>query len=430
MPGRWVIHADMDAFYASVEQRDDPNLRGMPVIVGASSARGVVSAASYEARKFGVHSAMPGFRARQLCPHGTFLAGNMEKYSNVSRQIRAIFEEFTDAVEPLALDEAFLDVTGSIGLFGAPDMIARRIKERVKEETALVVSVGVAPNKLVAKIACSLGKPDGLKVVQPDEVAPLLAPLPVRALFGIGPKAEQRLHQAGLTTLGQLAQADGARLYSLLGSQGPELKRRASGQDDRPVERSRVPQSIGEEATFPDDVSDQDRISGAITSHAERVAERTRRAGYLGRTVTLKIKLAQRQAPQGGKQVAPHELYRIVSRQLSLPAATADAVVIRQAALHLWQRLALGEPIRLLGVSLSALERDDETRQLDLFSQRLSSAGIEKDIETAGHRSRGERLGRALDAITDKFGAGKVRRAVDAPEKMTASDRDKIGDKK
>lgn len=430
MAGRWVIHADMDAFYASVEQRDDPSLRGKPVIVGASSERGVVSAASYEARRFGVRSAMPGFRARQLCPQGIYLAGNMEKYSNVSRQIRAIFEEFTDAVEPLALDEAFLDVTGSIGLFGSAEKIARRIKERVKEETDLVVSVGVAPNKLVAKIACSLGKPDGLKVVGPNEVAALLAPLPVRALFGIGPKAEQRLHQAGLTTLGQLARADESRLYSLLGSQGPELKKRASGQDDRPVERSRVPQSIGEEATFPDDVSDQDRVSGAITSHAERVAERARRAGYVGRTVILKIKLAQRRAPQGGQQVAPHELYRIVSRQLRLSAATADATVIRQAGLQLWQRLALGEPIRLLGLTLSALQRDEQTRQLDLFAPRLSGVGPEDEIETAGREARGERLGRTLDAIADKFGAGKVRRAVDVPEKITASDRAKIGEEK
>lgn len=426
---RWVIHADMDAFYASVEQRDNPSLRGKPVIVGASSERGVVSAASYEARKYGVRSAMPGFEARQRCPHGVYLAGDMAKYSRISKQIRSIFEEFTDLVEPLALDEAFLDVTGSVGLFGAPDVIARRIKDRVKEETRLVVSVGVAPNKLVAKIACSLGKPDGLKTVHPHEAAHLLAPLPVRALFGIGPKAEEKLKAAGLTTLGQLAAADESLVHDALGGHALSIQQRAQGIDDRPVESCRVPKSIGEEATFPDDVADWPRISAAITSHAERVGERLRRSGYVGQTVTLKVKLSRRRETKG-QPSAPHELYPIWSRQMRLAAPTADATIIRQACLQLYERLQLREAIRLLGVSLSGLEAADQARQLELFQpgarfEQSRSAGAEV---TGAAPSRGEQLGRTLDAIADKFGAGKIGRAAEAPEKVTASDRAKLGD--
>src|SRR6187399_203460 len=198
----------MDAFYASIEQRDKPELRGLPVIVGATSRRGVVAAASYEARRFGVYSAMPGFRARELCPDGVFVASDMARYQRVSRQVREVWEEFTSEIEPLALDEAFLDISGSLSLYESPLALARRLKERVHEAVGLRVSVGVAPSKLVAKVACTLGKPDGLRVVLPDQVQALLDPLPVRKLWGVGPALGDKLARMNITTIRQLREYD------------------------------------------------------------------------------------------------------------------------------------------------------------------------------------------------------------------------------
>src|SRR5450432_3234651 len=217
MAERFILHADMDAFYASIEQRDHPELRGRPVIVGANSARGVVAAASYEARKFGVRSAMPGFRARALCPDGVFLPANIARYAEVSEQVHAVFREFTPEIEPIALDEAFLDITASERLFGGPRELASRLKQQVMARTKLAISVGVAPNKLVAKIACTLGKPDGLNVVQPDEVRALLNPLPVRRLWGVGPVLAVKLASLGLKTLGDLVRYDARQLARELG---------------------------------------------------------------------------------------------------------------------------------------------------------------------------------------------------------------------
>lgn len=474
---RWILHADMDAFYASVEQRDHPEWRGKPVIVGATSARGVVSAASYEARRFGVHSAMPAFRARQLCPHGIFVAGDMEKYAAVSRQVHEVFAEFTDAIEPLALDEAFLDISGSVSLFGPPLEIGRRIKEGVRERTGLVVSIGIAPNKLVAKLACGLSKPDGLALVRPEEVEALLAPLPVRKLWGVGPRTEEALVAAGLDTIGRVATAPEALLRRVLGNRGPELALRARGRDDRPVEASRAPRSIGEEATFEADVLDPERISEALTAHAEAVARRARRSGWRGRTVTLKIKLGRARGRHASRTEGLREPdYPLISRSQSLPNPTSDGALIRRVALELWERARVEEPVRLLGVTLSNLVRAESAArsplpspagnpppsgtagalQLDLFGPRaafadaaasapsstpgapspssvptrsaLSSLASSAPHGTLTIRGDSEALGRALDAIEDKFGRGVVRRAVQAPAKITQSDRRKVGE--
>jgi DNA polymerase-4 len=238
-PSRWVLHADMDAFYASIEQRDHPELRGRPVIVGAQSARGVVAAASYEARKFGVRSAMPGFEARRRCPDGVFLPSNMEHYAAVSAEVHAVFERFTPDIEPLALDEAFLDVTGSVHLFGGPEKLAMSLKRAVFDATELTVSVGVAPNKLVAKIACTLGKPDGLVVVEPAGVRELLDPLPIRRLFGVGPVLGKRLDELGVTTFRELASYDERSLVRAIGARAVGLQALARGEDERPVEAGR-----------------------------------------------------------------------------------------------------------------------------------------------------------------------------------------------
>jgi DNA polymerase IV len=411
-PVRWVLHADMDAFYASIEQRDHPELRGKPVIVGASSARGVVAAASYEARKFGVYSAMPGFEARRRCPDGIFLPSNMEHYAAVSAEVHGVFERFTPDIEPLALDEAFLDVAGSVGLFGGPRELAVSLKRAVYEATELTVSVGIAPNKLVAKIACTLGKPDGLVLVEPGGVRALLDPLPIRRLFGVGPVLGRRLEALGIATFRDLSTYDEAALVRAIGARALALQALARGEDDRAVEGGREPKTYGEESTFEKDVSDRDTVTGALTAHAEAVARRLRHDGYRGRTVTVKMKLGRargtRVARFAGETSEP--LYPIVSRSKTLGRPTDDGAVIRRTAIALWDAAALDEPVRLLGVSLSNLS-GGRNEQLELFS-----------------RPKPDRLGPALDAITNRFGKNAILRAVDAPAKLTPSRAKKRGE--
>ena len=413
MAERWILHADMDAFYASIEQRDRPELRGKPVIVGATSARGVVAAASYEARVFGVRSAMPGFRARELCPQGIFLPSDMKKYVSVSADVHRVFEDFTPLIEPLALDEAFLDVSGSIGLFGSPLTLARELKARVRKTTGLAISVGLAPSKQVAKIACTLGKPDGLLLVPPEAVRWLLDPLPVRRLWGVGPVLGDTLQSLGIKTIADLARFDIERLRRRVGDRAHELVRLARGDDPREVVADRDPKSYGEENTFEEDISDREVVSAALTAHSEAVARRMRRDGFRGRTVTLKVKLARRQGERRSRIAATEEepVYPSLTRQKTLAQPTDDGAVIREVALALWDALALAEPVRLLGVSLSGLEHRDH-EQLELFAPKKPR----------------DRLGPALDAIHARFGSDAIRRAVDAPEKITHSMRKKRGE--
>jgi DNA polymerase-4 len=325
----------MDAFYASIEQRDNPVLRGQPVIVGATSARGVVAAASYEARRFGVRSAMPGFRAKELCPHGVFLSSDMDKYSRVSDEVHSVFTEFTSEIEPLALDEAFLDITGSIGIFGGPLALARQLKERVRDRLNLTVSVGVAPTKQVAKIACTLGKPDGLLLVPDEAVRFLLDPLSVRRLWGVGPVLGQKLDSLGIKTIAQLANYDSEQLRRDLGDRAFELQALARGEDPREVESNRAPKSYGEENTFEVDVSDRERVTAALTAHAEAVARRLRHDGYRGRVVTLRMKLGRRRgerAPRLGGD-ANEPVYPVLTRRKTLQRPTDDGAVIREVYL-------------------------------------------------------------------------------------------------
>lgn len=413
---RSILHADMDAFFASVEQRDDPSLRGKPVIVGGTGSRGVVAAASYEARKFGVHSAMPTWQARKLCPQGVYLHGNMPKYAAVSRQIRGVFEEFTDLIEPLALDEAFLDITHSAHLFEGPEALARRLKARVREETDLAVSVGLGPNKLLAKIACGLGKPDGLYQITEEEATALLAKMPIRKLWGIGPKAEERLLALGIETLGALRDAPVETVRKVFGRHAEAIQARAMGHDERPVETERAPKSIGEESTFPGPVAQRLKLVEAIVEHSETVASRARRAGYLGQTVTLKIKFEKKRP---GKRTAAFEIFEGLTRQKRLDRPTDDAMTIRKAAESLLQSIELESPVRLLGVTLSALRRAEteaEKPQLSLFP-----VATEKP---PGRPS----LGAVMDQVHARFGANALRRAVDQLDKMTASDREKVGE--
>jgi DNA polymerase-4 len=413
MSARLVLHADMDAFYASIEVRDRPELRGKPVIVGATSARGVVAAASYEARRFGVRSAMPGFRAKELCPNGVFLPSDMARYARVSNEVHEIFERFSPEVEPIALDEAFLDITGSVSLFGGPLALGRLLKAEVRRLVGLPISVGIGPSKLVAKLACTLSKPDGFLYVPPDAVTWLLHPLPVRRLWGVGPVMEQTLVDRGFQTIGDLARADVSLIASAVGDRAASLKRLALGEDDRDVESALAPKSYGEENTFERDVTDRDVVTAALTAHSEAVARRLRHDGFQGRTVTVKLKLGK---PRGHRTSRTDSgvrepIYPLLTRSRTLPQPTSDGKRIRDVAVALWDAAKIGEPVRLLGVSLSNLTGGD-MEQLDLF----------------GTRAITDRLGPALDAITTRFGKGAIRRAVDEPEKATASDRRKRGE--
>jgi DNA polymerase-4 len=410
---RFILHADMDAFYASIEQRDHPELKGRPVIVGATSPRGVVAAASYEARTYGVRSAMPGFRARALCPDGVFIAPNMARYAEVSEQVHAAFAEFTPEIEPIALDEAFLDITGSERLFGGPLALATQLKRRVHELTDLSVTVAVAPSKLVAKIACTLAKPNGLRIVLPEEVRGLLEPLPVRRLWGVGPVLAAKLDRLGLKTLGDLVRYDSRQLTRELGDRALELQALAAGHDTRPVISERAAKSIGEESTFDTNILDREVVSAALTAHADEVARRLRRSGYVGHTVTLKIKLGRAQLRREARVSSDGDepVYPLLTRSKTLRAPTDDGRVIREVALSLWDAAEIREPVRLLGVSIAQLSRAEQA-QLDLFAEARPK----------------RQLGKALDAIRDRFGRDAIGPAVARFDKVTPSLRKKRGD--
>ncbi len=395
---RAILHADMDAFYASVEQRDRPELRGRPVIVGGTGPRGVVAAASYEARRFGVRSAMPAAEARGLCPDGVFLRGDMRRYARESERIFEIFGRFTPLVEGLSLDEAFLDLTGTARLHGPPAEAGARLRALVRAERGLAVSVGIAPVKMVAKIASELAKPDGLLEVSADGLRAFLEPLPVERLWGVGPVARERLAALGLRTIGDLARADARRLERLLGIFGAEVARLARGEDLREVEPYRDPVSYGEENTFERDVGDRATLEAALSGHAEAVARRLRRDGVRGRIVVVKLKLGHRRAP------GPRG-YPLLTRRTTLLEATDDGAAIARAAHALLARAGPPEPVRLVGVAVSGLE-PRTAGQLGLFVP-------------APERARRERLNRALDELVSRFGpaavhplgAGEVSRA-------------------
>jgi DNA polymerase-4 len=385
---RVILHADMDAFYASIEQRDRPELRGRPVIVGGASDRGVVSAASYEARAFGVHSAMPSALARRLCPDGVFVAGSMAKYAAESKRIFAIFGRFTPRVEGLSLDEAFLDLTGSERLLGPPRDVGARLREAVRGETGLAVSVGIAPIKMVAKIASDLAKPDGLLAVEAGELRSFLDPLPVSRLWGVGPVAEARLRRAGFATVGDLARAERRRLERHLGDWGLDVARLARGDDLREVAPWRDPVSMSEENTFEHDVAERTVLEEAIGAHAEAVARRLRRSGFCARTVVLKLKLGGRVRP--GPRGFP-----LLTRRTTFAEPQDDGALLARAARALLAAERKLPPVRLVGVGVTQLV-PAQRGQLALFEPRGSA--------------RSKRLNRALDQLAERFGERAVVR--------------------
>ncbi len=395
---RTLLHADMDAFYASIEQRDRPELRGQPVVVGGASSRGVVAAASYEARVYGIHSAMPSVEARRRCPQAVFVRGDMVKYRRESRRIFEIFRRYSPRVEGLSLDEAFLDLSGTERLLGPVEDVAKRLRADVRAELELAVSVGVAPVKMVAKIASDLAKPDGLLVVEPERVREFLDPLPVGRIWGVGPVARQCLAGVGIETVGALAEAPDSVLRELLGSWGPEAARLARGQDLREVEPYREAKSYGEENTFAEDISDRTRLEAACRAHAEAVARRLRRDRIRGHCVTLKLKLARRLG--GGR-------YPLLSRSLTLVVASDDGRVIGRAGAELLGRAELQEPVRLLGISVSRLERSD-AEQLAL-------------LPSEGEDPRRRHLNQVVDAVQDRFGRQALERGVVSVERAGLS---------
>jgi len=380
---RKIIHIDMDAFYAAVEQHDNPSLRGKPVIVGGGAEkRGVVSAASYEARTYGVHSAMPTAQARRLCPRGIFLPVRMGRYHEVSEQIFQVLREYTPLVEPLSLDESFLDVTGSEKLFGPVLKIAKEIKRRIREITGLTASAGIAPNKLLAKIASDFRKPDGLVEIKPEEVQDFLRDLPISRLWGVGKATEEVLQGMGILRAGQLAAYPVEEIERKLGKFGRELWALARGEDDRPVIPESEAKSISQEETFTPDLANRETMKKVLLDQAERVAWDLRKQRLKGFTVQLKVRYPD---------------FTLVTRSISLPFPTDQGMEIYQAALTLLDRTeALPRRARLLGVGISNLRHRDDPEQLSLFS---------------AHRLKMERSTEAVDRIRDKFGPEAIRRA-------------------
>ena len=380
-PHRSIIHLDMDAFYASVEELDNPELKGKPVIVGGSSMRGVVSAASYEARKYKIHSAMPIAQAMRLCPHGVFLPVRMKRYKEISNKVFSIFQKYTPLVEPLSLDEAFLDVTSSRKLFGTAEDIARQIRKQVFEEIGLTISAGVAASKLVAKIASDFNKPDGLTIVPAGSEAEFLAPLPIKRLWGVGKKTQETLGLLGVHTIGDIAGLSLDLLEQKFGKHGKHLHLSALGLDERDVETEHETKSVGHEFTFDADLTEIEAIRRELLELSGMVAKRLRHYQLKGKTITLKVKY--------------HD-FRQVTRSSTINEHTADSKRIYQKVLQLLKKTDAGkQPARLLGISVSGLKLDGGSNQQLLFPE----------MQTGKKR---EEINKALDAIQEKYGSTAI----------------------
>ncbi|MEI7837849.1 MAG: DNA polymerase IV [Planctomycetota bacterium] len=378
---RWILHADMDEFFAAVERLDNPALAGKAILVGVSAEqRGVVATASYEARKFGCHSAMPMGQALRLCPEAVIVPPRHGRYEEVGMQVREIMERFSPAIEPLGLDEAFLDVTGSLRLFGSAEGIAGQIKETIRRELKLTVSVGVATNKFLAKLASDLRKPDGLMVITPDTVQQVLDPLPVRKIWGVGPAAEAQLAKMGIRTIGQLRVAGEATMERRFGKSGPHLLKLARGEDSRPVVMDEQAKSISQEVTFPVDLADLQELRGVLLRQTEQVARRLRQVNLRARTVNLKLR--------SGDFVT-----RSRSHTLEEPTDVTDE--LWSIAGMLFDRWAAVEacPLRLVGMGVSQL-----------------TAGGQMTLLPPPQREKSQRLDKAMDSLADRFGDRAIRR--------------------
>jgi len=383
-----IIHVDMDAFFASVEQRDQPELRGLPVVVGGDAeGRGVVSAASYEARKFGIHSAMPTAEAKRRCPDAVFLHPHISKYADVSAQIHEIFNRYTPRIEPISLDEAFLDASGSVKLFGPVEGIARRIKQEIHDELSLTASAGVAPNKFLAKIASDLDKPDGFVVVpsDPEGIRAFLDPLPIERIWGVGRVSAERLHKMGLRRIEQIRRLSIDDLHRIFGqAQGDHFYQLARGVDDRDVIPDVEAKSISNEITFAKDTSDHDTLRACLLNLTDQVTRRLRHAGVRARGVRLKIRLSD---------------FRTMTRSRMSSTSTDLTDDLWATASSIFEEIhpTLRLPIRLIGMGVYKLEHTRPTQRM-LFDEE--------------ERRKREALDRTVDRVRDEFGLGSLRRAA------------------
>lgn len=370
----------MDAFYASVEQADNPALRGKPVIVGGK-VRGVVSAASYEARKFGIRSAMPMFQAKRLCPQGTFLPVRSKRYKEVSDVVMNILCEFSPLVEKVSIDEAYMDITGTETLHGKPIILAAKIKQRIRDVTGLTCSIGIAPNKLLAKIASDLDKPDGLTVIEEKNITEFMRKLPVEKLPGIGKQTSKELHALGIRVASDILRFDPSFWVARFGKHGLCMYDKASGRDNSLVQPHKEPKSFGSENTFPRDINNTEEIKKWILVQSEKVARELRKRGYMAKKVTVKVKYAD---------------FKLTTRTRSLPDLTNCTKVIFDTALELLNKVSIKKPVRLTGVSVSGLSKG--FRQVKILED-------EYDIKQ-------EQLDRALDYIASKFGKDALKRGI------------------
>ena len=383
-PDRVILHLDMDAFYAAVEVREDPGLAGQPLIIGHRGRRGVVSTCSYEARKYGVRSAMPSVTARRLCPQAIWLPGRMSLYVAESRKIRRIMADFSPLVEPLSIDEAFIDLTGIAAGLDAGADTARRLQRRIRRKCELSASVGVAPNKFLAKVASDLDKPDGLVVLPKEDVPRQLWPMPVERLWGVGPNTAARLHRGGVVIIGDLLRVAERDLQGMIGAGlAAHLRALARGEDDRPVKGERRAKSISEERTYGEDLTNRDDIDCALLARSEGVARQLRRQGLVGHTVHLKVRTGD---------------YTTWTRSHKLREPTDLAEPLVGAARRLFrERIDLGRKgVRLLGVGVSGLEPE----QL-----------VQRALFTTPEEARARRLTRGADAVRNKLGENAVTRA-------------------
>lgn len=383
-PSRAILHVDMDAFFASVEQRDHPEYRGKPLLVGGDGPRGVVAAASYEARVFGCHSAQPMVIAKRLCPHAIIVSGRHGDYKAVSKQVFAILDRFSPVVQPISIDEAFVDVSGSTKLFGSPTDIAKEIRRLVKEEVNLTCSVGVAPNKFLAKLASDMDKPDGFFVIEHDNIQQILDPLPVTDLPGVGPAGAKSLARMGVRTVENLRALPLEILTARMGEFGAQLYRLSRGIDDRPVRVDRQAKSISHEHTFETDLDDPDEVRALIARQAQDVANRLRHHARYAKTVSIKVRFGD---------------FETITRSTTLESQTDETRAIHDAARALFDTWARTfRPVRLIGVGLSGLT--DAPAQAGLF-----------DVHDHCVSNKSRAVDRAADAIADRFGKDAITRA-------------------
>ena len=382
---RRILHLDMDAFFAAVEQLDFPQYRGKPVIVGADpkggTGRGVVATASYEARKYGVHSALPISQAYQRCPHAIYLRGRYERYSEISRQLIATLNEFTPVIEKISIDEAFLDITKSLALFGSAEKIGHQIKKRIYDDLGLVASIGIAPNKFLAKVASDLEKPDGFVVVKEGEEKEFLKSLPISRLWGVGKKTEAALKQMDIETIGQIAHMPEQDLSRRFGKWGSALWRLANGIDPRSVKPWETQKSISQETTFDEDTGDEEAIHKTLLGLAESLSRLMRKSKLKGRTVTLKIRL---------------EDFSTFTRSKTLSDFVDSTQILKGVAIGLYKKFnKKNMKVRLLGIGVSQLN-SVSGEQLGLFEQ-------EAPLDA--------KMTKLLDSLQDKYGEGAVKRA-------------------